>query len=393
MMQTAVQDSRGGTMFAAHNFDSAVLNGFAQQDDIDFHCISVPGCGSFPNNNKRFLTKPEVYELFGENVHSIGFCNLVILNKISIILHLAKAIIHFSKNSQHEVVDVVISTATIYLQIAFRLARFFSSKKLRLTTIICDVPVIMDEMSQSRSLKMKIRSLMDKYCMKLLNKSNFLVLMTEQTMDFFNKDINHIVMEGIYKVPGIVNPITDRTDGKEIILYAGTISRQFGILNLVSAFEQIDNYDSDSELWICGSGDTKQILEEKSATNPRIKFFGLVAVERARSFQQEATILVNPRTSEGAYTKYSFPSKTMEYLASGKSVIMNAIPCIPIEYFNYAFAPQNEAVEELSKTIQMVMAMDKKDRIERQVKGREFIYNHKNSKTQVGRIIQMISAQ
>lgn len=388
MMQTAVQDSRGGMMFAAHNFDSAVLDGFAQQDNIDFHCISVPGCGSYPHNNKRFLTKPETYEMFGVTVHSIGFLNLVILNKLCLMLNLAKAILYFAKKSHNENVDVVISTATIYLQVAFRIASLLSSKKLRLTTIINDVPIIMDEMSNSHTLKMRIRTLLDRYCMRLLNKSDNLVLMTEQTMDFFRKDINHIVMEGIYKIPENVAPIEDCSGGKEIILYTGTISRQFGILNLVKAFEQVEN--PNSELWICGSGDTKHILEEKSATNARIKYYGLVDVERARSLQHEATILVNPRTSEGAYTKYSFPSKTMEYLASGKSVIINAIPCVPIEYFNYAFAPKDETVEELSRTIQMVMSMDKKERLERQVNGRNFIFNEKNSKIQVSRIIKML---
>lgn len=67
--------------------------------------------------------------------------------------------------------------------------------------------------------------------------------------------------------------------------------------------------DRDVELWICGSGDSKEAINEATRIDSRIKFFGLVDSETALEMQHKATILVNPRTSEGEYTKYSFPSK------------------------------------------------------------------------------------
>ena len=41
---------------------------------------------------------------------------------------------------------------------------------------------------------------------------------------------------------------------------------------------------------------------------------------------------MNPRSADAEYTKYSFPSKTIEYLATGVPVVMNRLPGIPEEY-------------------------------------------------------------
>ena len=80
-------------------------------------------------------------------------------------------------------------------------------------------------------------------------------------------------------------------------------------MNLVQAFENVKG--NNIELWICGSGDSEAAIREAASRDSRIKFFGLVDSQTALKMQRQATILVNPRTSEGEYTKYSFPSKTI----------------------------------------------------------------------------------
>ena len=107
--------------------------------------------------------------------------------------------------------------------------------------------------------------------------------------------------------------------------------------------------------------------------------------------QRQATILVNPRTSEGEYTKYSFPSKTMEYLLSGKSVIINRLPGIPEEYYQYVFTPKDESVDALAECVNRVLTLEVNDRVSKAKSGREFVVSQKNSKIQVSRILEMIN--
>ncbi|MBP3360682.1 MAG: hypothetical protein J6N52_07515 [Clostridia bacterium] len=46
-------------------------------------------------------------------------------------------------------------------------------------------------------------------------------------------------------------------------------------------------------------------------------------------------MLVNPRSATDEFTKYSFPSKTMEYMLSGTPVVMYKLAGIPDEYDEY----------------------------------------------------------
>lgn len=161
-------------------------------------------------------------------------------------------------------------------------------------------------------------------------------------------------------------------------------------MNLVNAFRMVQ--DDNVELWICGSGDSKEAIEEAARKDARIKFFGLVDSKTALEMQHKATILVNPRTSEGEYTRYSFPSKTMEYLLAGRSVIINRLPGIPEEYYEYVYTPKDESIKAFADCISYVLNLDKNIRDKRSKAGRQFIIEKKNSKVQMERVIKMIQS-
>lgn len=60
---------------------------------------------------------------------------------------------------------------------------------------------------------------------------------------------------------------------------------------------------------------------------------------------------MNPRTTGYQYVNYSFPSKIVEYLASGKPLIAHHIPSVPKEYDEYIFYPKDESDQELKNKI------------------------------------------
>jgi glycosyltransferase involved in cell wall biosynthesis len=225
--------------------------------------------------------------------------------------------------------------------------------------------------------------------MKKTVKSDGLVLLSEQMLDFVeNKTIKHIVMEGLVDIQSM--DVKDSYDMPEhrVILYTGTLRKIFGVLNLVEAFMQI--HHKNVELWICGSGDSSQKICEAAEKDSRIKFWGLVDNQKSLEFQKRATILVNPRTSDGEYTKYSFPSKTIEYLLAGKSVVINKLPGIPEEYYDFVHTPEDESVMALRNCIISVLDTDKYKLQSKALAGRDFVMKNKNSKTQMERIMKMI---
>ena len=91
-----------------------------------------------------------------------------------------------------------------------------------------------------------------------------------------------------------------------------------------------------------------------------------------------ATVLVSPRKSNHVFVKYSFPSKTMECLASGKPYIAHKLPCEPEEYGMFIQYPDDESDEALGKKIEEICDASDEERETIGEKGREFIIKEKN---------------
>ena len=119
------------------------------------------------------------------------------------------------------------------------------------------------------------------------------------------------------------------------------------MLNSFNLLPTTNNY----QLWICGNGDAKDVVEELAKKDSRIKYYGLIPRDEVLKLQQEADLLINPRFSTDEYTLYSFPSKTIEYMLSSTPVLMHRLPGIPDEYEPYIFYGEDESDEGFAKKI------------------------------------------
>ena len=388
LLKTIKEDSRGKVGMSNHNFEMSILNGLCQQEEIDLRCISCPGVYSYPHNNKKIYTKHESYCYKNTHIDSAGFCNLVGLKEKCSAHSAARLLVDVANSFKGDDVHIIINTPDIRLFDAVRMAERKTKKRFTKTVIIPDIPSMVTAMDKQNPIKAYLLAKRNFKVMEYTSNSNGLVLLTEAMMDFVSKPVKHIVMEGIVDVSTMDMEKVSIVTNKEVILYTGTLRKIFGVMNLVNAFRMV--HDKNAELWICGSGDSEEAIEEAARKDSRIKFFGLVDSKTALEMQHKATILVNPRTSEGEYTKYSFPSKTMEYLLAGRSVIINRLPGIPEEYYDYVYTPKNESIEAFAECISNVLHMDYKLRNDRATLGRRFIIEKKNSKIQMERVLNLI---
>ena len=392
LLKTIKNDSRGKVGMSNHNFEMSILNGLAKQEDACVKCVIAPGVYSFPHNNRRIFTHAEHYEHNGVDVHSVSFCNLLVLNRIWLTISLICALVRCVKSfPRGERVNIVLNTPSYFYLLSVKIARAFVRRKTTLTIVIPDIPSMVTAMDRQNLFKKFFIGYMDRASMQMTSHADGLVLLTEAMMDFISRPLPHIVMEGIVDVETMSSDSNNLPlSSNKAILYTGTLRRIFGVMNLVNAFTRIK--DKDAELWICGSGDSEDAIKEAASRDSRIKFYGLVDSRKALELQRQATILVNPRTSQGKYTKYSFPSKTMEYLLAGRSAVINRLPGIPEEYYDYVFTPVDESIVALSNTMSEVMRMPVREREARAEAGRCFIMTNKNSRVQVQRIFRLIQS-
>ena len=106
--------------------------------------------------------------------------------------------------------------------------------------------------------------------------------------------------------------------------------------------------------------------------------------------QREVSLLVNPRQNTEAFTKYSFPSKTMEYLASGTPVLMYKLDGIPDEYDTYLHYVAGNTVDDLTAAIADIMNTDSLVLEENALRAQQFIMSQKNAVVQAKKILTLL---
>lgn len=390
ILETIREDSKGRMGYSNHNFEMSIIQGLSKNLGCELEILTLPNVGSFPNNYTKCWVKREDYLINNSKVHSFGFLNIPVINKLCLVLSLTKEINRIISTNKEEKIAIITNTLSYCIELGIYLSNVFVKGDITTTIIVPDLPCFVTEMRKDGLLKKNMIKVLDEISMKITNRFDYFVFLTDQMKDYFKKDAIYIVMEGLIATDN-EHKLSENHEILPVVFYSGTILKEYGIMNLVQAFQML-NLKS-VELWICGSGDTVDDIKEASKKTPAIKYLGILPPNEVVKTQQSSMILVNPRTSEGEFTKYSFPSKTIEYMISGRPVISNRLPGIPFEYFDYLISPKDESVESLANTLASVLSKDKNELDEIGKKNREFILKNKSAERQTYRIIEMICSK
>lgn len=239
----------------------------------------------------------------------------------------------------------------------------------------------------------KFKSLyLDKRSNKIIKKasnSDCFILLTEQMkeiIDTKNKPV--VIIDGI--VNEKINLIdTELNKEKKIIMYAGSLSKQYNIDLLISTFMKSEEL-SNLELWFCGKGNAENQIIEASNKDKRIKYLGLLSKKELSQVEKEISFYINPRSNDAEYTKYSFPSKNLEYLLAGKPVIAFKLDGISNDYDDVFIYIKNNDEKSIRDILFEVaeMPIDKIKSLG--INGYKFVIGHNCSKVQANKLCQML---
>ena len=130
-------------------------------------------------------------------------------------------------------------------------------------------------------------------------------------------------------------------------------------------------------------------VKEYQKRYSNIEYLGFLTPQEVDIRQQQSTVLISPRTSQYEYVKYSFPSKTMECLASGIPYIAHRLPCDPPEYADHIQYADGETDEALKNKIIQICSLTEMERNLMGEKARNFINEEKNPSVMTKRIVTM----
>lgn len=225
---------------------------------------------------------------------------------------------------------------------------------------------------------------------KSLKQYDLFVFLTKFMAEIYNPNNRpYIIMEGSVDHTLQLDSDSYSQHDKKIIMYAGAIEAEYGFNELVQAFMKLSIQNI--ELHIYGGGKFVSKLLEYQKNDSRIKYMGIVSNEQVVAAEKQATILVNPRLSNQEFAKYSFPSKTSEYMVSGTPLVTTKLPGIPDEYFEHLYLFEEESIEGFAKKMQEILSLPYTELRQKGRDAQEFVLKNKNNIVQTKKIINFFT--
>lgn len=348
--------------------------------------ITMPQVGGFPLKYRSLWLKGLSFKtITGQLGKSLQFLNVIGIKHISRYVGIKRYLNEWAKDLSSTATIIIYDLHPPFLKAAADAKR--NNKGIKICLI---VPDLHGYTGGKNNLIHTLFGMVEKGILdKSLKAVDYFVLLSEHMKDKLPiKDKPWTVVEGVFNPKQDLMVAEIERSCLKTIFYSGSLDRRNGILNLVNAFQQIE--DTNFRLIICGDGDTKSEIVNAQKEDNRIEYKGQLARNQVLEYQRKATLLVNPRTPEGDYTRYSFPSKTMEYMASGVPVLMYKLQGVPTEYFKYCFSLENDSIVNLKDRMTEICNTDQERLHSFAKQARKFILDNKNPKIQCEKIAKML---
>ncbi len=365
-------------------FFLSLIEGLRCIEDVIVDCVtSLPI--SYRCFQKRFLrSEEEIAD--GIFYHYCGCINLPIIRTLTVGYNIRVFVKRYLREHNNEKIVVLCDGL---IGEANSLVTMLKKQCIPSVALVTDVPHIVSDMGRGDGLHSKMAEFYGKYTSKLLSDFDGYVFLTEQMNDICNpKNRPHMIMECIVTPLNIDAIPVEKLSDRFVALYAGKLHSDFGVLNLARAAAYLEDI---CEVWLYGGqGDCEEALRQLAKKHSNLKIHGIVTLPEIHKLERNANVLVNPRPNDKEFTKYSFPSKTAEYLMMNVPVIMYKLDGIPDEYDPYLYYVAENTPQSLADKIRAVLSEEVSKRALVSKLGRDYIIQNKNHLNQSRRMLEFV---
>lgn len=355
--------------FQSQKYHRLLIEGLAAQASVDV-IANAPVNRS--NLKKAIVHLPEETE-GGAHYHYIPAIRNPVLKLAAVAAGTFFKTLFMAGKDTVVIVDCLNRTTAFFALLAARLRR------RRCVGIITDLP---DMLGGGRFSKM-MANFVIRHCTDY-------VLLTEAMNDYIrNQGKPYVILEGHSDITmREKKPAMEKKGPVRTVFYAGGVSRQYGLADLTEGFLQADIPNTRLEIY--GPGDYVKELQTIAEKDQRVFYGGMLMNSEIVDKEQEATLLVNPRPTHEEFVKYSFPSKTMEYMASGTPVLTTRLPGMPKEYYPHVFFIEEESADGIADALKKVLKQSDEDLFQMGQDARNFVLDGRNNVVQAQKLLHML---
>lgn len=345
---------------AARLFQQRLINSLEEQSD-NFRAISV-----LPTDNRIHL--PETIKEKRTKIEVVSIEN----GSAGSMLHAMKRIRDIVKKCGRDTCVLMYAVNPIALVPLLMIRKEYA---LTLVTVCPELP-------KYRRYKKTIRNDIKRIIFNFFNyQFDRYIVFAEAMQEYLPKGKPTLLLEGF--APDVIQTPTVRD--KNIALYAGGLAEDNGIRLMIEAAHISKDID---ELWICGVGESLEYV--KDSVDSKIKYLGRRTNEEVLEFEKQAKVLLNVRNPDNNLTRFSFPSKVLEYMAAGGIVISSKLEGIPSEYFQYLGTLDDYSTIGLAAEMDKVFEMTDTEFLQKTRAANNFVKT-KDAQQRAKEIIEFIS--
>ncbi|WP_086774556.1 glycosyltransferase [Vibrio coralliirubri] len=354
-----------------HLFNRNLIKCFESINNIRCEYLSFRPVSDYPLNKSLYLKKKKWHEKIGEfeiEIQEMPFINFGIFKIISRLISVLFFVLHRVVTNRPKGI-VVYSVHLPYMLTAWLATKLL---RIELISVWTDPPSI--DSKHDSKVKGMLRGCESWLSRFLMSKSMKNIVLTKYLALDFSPGSQYEVVEGFID-DFIKNVRQESKPNTKIVLYAGSLHERYGILNLIKGFRNLDK--PNIELHIYGRGDSESAIQDMIQEDKRIKYFGFVDNSIIKTRLSKASILINTRSNSEYFVKYSFPSKTLEYISSGTPLMTTMLDSYPEQYKDYILELKDNAPSTITERLDMAFLMDDKDLYDFGLKAKKFVQkNH-----------------
>ena len=346
--------------------------------------ISCRPIASFPKG-PLWIKKETVTLDSGRELLILPVLNLKVIKNIFWGFCLKKII----KKWARENVDRKVLVYNIYTPPISQLYKICKKTKSKLFAILYDLGVPPSTLKLNWITRWGYKA-MEKKAYKYIPRLNGRIVINETIIKEYAPDKDFLLIDGGVN-NNIINrlfPLTERSQNSPLVLtLAGMLWNQNGTKLVLDCLSR--NPDLNIIVNFAGNGQDVEKIKEAAKTDSRIHYLGLLDPKELFNLYAKSDVLLNLRIEEK--NDMHFPSKLLEYIATGKHVISTPIAHAERDYGDFITVLPEISSESLCYVIKQLLKIDSKVLLNKGLKARQFMIENRNWEVRTKQILEYIN--
>lgn len=317
---------------------------------------TIESCTPIPSYPRERLWIPGCVEVFpnGMEVNMLPTLNLKVLKNYYWGLASFFRIIKWRlKNKGKECAAIVYNLYSVPIELLYIVCKI---SNVKLYAILYDLGVPPKQLGLSKSTMMAYH-LGEYFAKFFIKRLDGRIVINESIIKHYAPNEHYVLIDGGINEQ-IINrlfPLEPSENSDFVFVCAGMLWEQNGTRLILETLKQYPSLSI--KVIFAGKGNDVELIKESAKRDNRITYLGMLTIEQLFKVYERADVLLNLRIEEEI--DFHFPSKLLEYLATGKYVISTSIAHAERDYGSLMGILKDITPQGLAKKMTETMGMGK----------------------------------